>query len=106
MGIKGERAALKKLKKMGYKFVKRNYTTPFGEADIICEKEGKTVFVEVKTRTSDLFGEPKEAVDFRKREKYRKIAAYYIATEGEKDISFAVAEVVNGEVNIIEDAFI
>ena len=104
-GLSGENKTARFLKKAGYKLIKRNYTTPFGEADIVAEKDNTVVFVEVKTRSSSLFGEPKDAVDRRKREKYYKIAGYYISTVGERKISFAVAEVTDGKVNLIENAF-
>ena len=77
LGRKGEKLAVKFMKKAGYRLVKRNFYTPFGEADLIMIKDGVTVFVEVKTRSNDLFGEPKDAVGYRKQEKYKKIANYY-----------------------------
>ena len=105
LGKIGEDLVVKYLKKSGYKVVKRNFTTPFGEADIIAEYNGVTVFIEVKTRTSDSFGEPKDAVGYKKQEKYRKIANYYMQRYGEAEISFAVAEVMDKKVNLITDAF-
>ena len=105
LGRKGEKLAVKFMKKAGYRLVKRNFYTPFGEADLIMEKDGTTVFVEVKTRSSDLFGEPIDAVGYRKQEKYKKIANYYKIKYGEIPITFAVAEVTQEGVNLIEDAF-
>ena len=105
LGRKGERLAVKFMKKSGYKLVKRNFTTPFGEADAILLKDGITVFLEVKTRSNTLFGEPKDSVGYRKQEKYKKIAQYYKLKYGETPISFAVAEVTEEGVNVIEDAF-
>ena len=105
LGRKGERLAVKFMKKAGYKLVKRNFTTPFGEADAILLKDGITVFLEVKTRSNTLFGEPKDSVGYRKQEKYKKIAQYYKLKYGETPISFAVAEVTEEGVNVIEDAF-
>lgn len=104
-GARGELLAVKYIKKQGYKLVKRNYTTPFGEADIVAEKDGETVFIEVKTRSGTSYGLPREAVDYKKQEKYRKIASYYMMKNGETQISFAVAEVIGDEVNLIEGAF-
>ena len=105
LGKKGEDLAVKFMKKAGYKLVKRNFTTPFGEADAIFTKDGVTVFVEVKTRTGTAYGEPKDAVGFIKQRKYRKIAEYYCLKYGETSISFAVVEVVGESVNLIKDAF-
>ena len=101
----GENLVVKQLKKLGYKVVNRNFTTPYGEADLVVKKDGVIVFVEVKARTSDLFGEPKDAVGYKKQEKYRKIASYYMQKKGVESVSFAVAEVFGETVNIIFDAF-
>ncbi len=105
LGRRGENLAAKHIKKCGYKLIKRNFITPFGEADIVATKDGEVVFIEVKTRTNENYGEPKDAVDYKKREKYKKIAEYYISANGEAAISFAVAEVTSGGVNLIERAF-
>lgn len=104
-GKLGENLVVKYLKKLGYRLIKRNFTTPYGEADIIMEKNGETFFIEVKARSSDAYGEPKDAVGYKKQEKYRKIASYYSQKHGDKQISFAVAEVVGDKVNVIFDAF-
>ena len=105
LGKGGERAVVAFMKKSGYKLVKCNYTTPYGEADAIFAKNGETVFVEVKTRSNDLFGEPKDSVGFKKQEKYRKIAQYYMQKNGETAVSFAVAEVTQEGINLILNAF-
>lgn len=105
-GRKGERLAENEIKKSGYKFVKRNFVTPYGEADLIFEKGDETLFVEVKTRSNRLFGEPCEAVDYKKQEKYRKIAEYYFGDGADdKNVNFAVAEVTGDGVNVIFNAF-
>ena len=50
LGRKGETLTVSYLKKRGYRILKRNFRTPFGEADIV-EKDGETiVFCEVKAR--------------------------------------------------------
>ena len=107
LGLKGEKLAEKTLKKQGYKIIKTNYVTPFGEADLVCEKEGVTVFVEVKTRTSLKYGTPAQAVDYKKQKKYRDIANYYLKSNDLTDIpiSFTVVEILDDSVNIITDAF-
>lgn len=107
LGLKGEKLAEKTLKKQGYKTLNKNYVTPFGEADLVCEKEGVIVFVEVKTRTSLKYGTPAQAVDYKKQKKYRDIANYYLKSNGLVDVAFAftVVEVLGDNVNIITDAF-
>ena len=105
LGKKGERAVISYMKKLGYKLIIANYSTPFGEADCVFARDGVIFFVEVKTRTGKLFGEPKDAVDYKKQEKYRKIAQYYMLNNGESEISFVVAEVTKEGINLIENAF-
>lgn len=94
LGRKGEKLAEKFLKKSGMKILKRNYNTPFGEADLISADGDEIVFVEVKTRTGDSFGEPKEAVTAAKRRRYENIAKFYWLQEGkEPNVRFDVIEV-------------
>ena len=107
LGLKGEKIAEQTLKKQGYKIVYTNYVTPFGEADLVCEKDGVIVFVEVKTRTSNKYGTPAQAVDNKKQKKYRDIATYYLKSNDVEDVpvSFMVVEILGDNVNIISDAF-
>ncbi|RJQ41478.1 MAG: YraN family protein [Nitrospiraceae bacterium] len=77
-GSKGEDLAAEFLKAQGYRIIERNYKTPIGELDIIA-KDGETlVFVEVKTRSSNAFGYPFEAVDARKKHKLKNLALFYM----------------------------
>lgn len=64
LGKVGEKAVEEYLKERGYQVLYRNYSTPFGEADLIVEdfSRGEIAFVEVKTRSSDAYGTPAEAV--------------------------------------------
>ena len=78
-----------------------------GEIDIIAEKDGETVFIEVKTRTGDEYGYAAEAVDCKKRFRYVKVAAEYLMRKGLTDAPcrFDVVELQNGQINHIENAF-
>ncbi|MBF0557733.1 MAG: YraN family protein [Nitrospirae bacterium] len=109
-GRKGEDIAAEYLKAKGYKILHRNFRTPVGEADIIVSDNDVLVFVEVKARTGRSFGEPFEAVDFRKQGKIRKIALYYLKLHKfEKQVRFDVVSIVsrNGDHDIrhIMEAF-
>ena len=107
LGKKGEKLAEAYLKKLGYKIVQRNFQTPFGEADLIVLDGDETVFVEVKTRSSDLFGLPSEGVTPQKRQRYFKIAQFYGLQKGEEpNARFDVVEVFsNGKIEHIKNAF-
>lgn len=105
-GIRGENLAVKYLKKQGYKIVARNWRNPFGEVDIIASFGDVLAFVEVKARTSDLFGTPSEAVGRARMERYVKAAAFYFADrEIGCVVRFDVIEVEGKKVNHIISAF-
>ncbi len=110
LGSTGEDIAANYLKKKGYKILHRNYKTPLGEADIIVKDKDTIVFVEVKARSSGAFGQPFEAVDYRKQEKLKKIALYYLKHNRiESPVRFDVVSIIsrdkNAEVNHIAEAF-
>ena len=62
-----------------YTILARNYRTPFGEVDLIAQKDGVLVYVEVKYRSSNDYGDPLEAVDRRKQRQICKVANYHYA---------------------------
>jgi putative endonuclease len=107
LGKIGEDKAVKYLADNGLKVIARNFKTHVGEIDVIFLEEGTVVFLEVKTRSSDAFGLPSEAVDFKKREKYFKVAEQFIIKNKLTALSvrFDVIEIQNGEINHIKDAF-
>jgi len=72
-GAAGEKAAEDFLRKKGYRILERNFQTKFGEIDLVCRKDKVMVFVEVKTKTSDEFGEPWEMVNQRKLEQVERM---------------------------------
>ena len=86
IGARGEMAAIRYLERVGYRVIERNWSCPFGEADIIALDDETLVFIEVKTRTGISKGFPSEAVDARKRSRYEKIAAWYLKDYAEVDI--------------------
>jgi len=78
LGRKGEEAAARYLTLKDYEIVEMNWTCAAGEADIIAWEEECLVFCEVKTRTNIDKGFPSESVTKKKRQKYEKIAAWYL----------------------------
>ena len=107
LGKKGEKLVEEFLKKQGCKIIKRNYRTPFGEADLIVQDGDELAFVEVKTRSSDAYGSPAEAVTRQKRERYMQIAKFYWVSSGEEpNARFDVAQVYSdGVIDYIKNAF-
>ncbi len=106
VGAHGEKAAQKYLKKHGYKITDTNYYVKGGEIDIIARKDGYVVFVEVKTRTSNSYGNGAEAVDCRKQQHLRHAAEIYMMRNGECDIRFDVivvgCEVFGNKIKVSE----
>ena len=109
LGAKGELTAEGYLKKQGYKILDKNYKVKFCEVDIIAVKNGVITFVEVKTRSSNAYGTPAQAVNYDKQRRYREIAIVYLMQKNlpvdDTEISFAVVEVIGENVNLIENAF-
>lgn len=102
VGDLGEEFAAKMLENAGYDIIGRNYSTKFGELDIIALRGGTIHFIEVKTRTSVDCGYPSESVTAYKQERIRKAARCYLNSRRYrfKEISFDVYEVLAG---LIED---
>ena len=74
LGKKGEKIALKFLKKKGYAIRNNNFRTRLGEIDIVAEEQGTIVFTEVKTRSGSLYGAPFAAVTKSKQAQLSKVA--------------------------------
>jgi putative endonuclease len=82
LGKAGEKAAADLLRKRGYEVVGAGFLARRGELDLVCRRGKDLVVVEVKTRTSDAFGTPLEAVGTRKRRALMAAAAEYRALAG------------------------
>ncbi|MBQ9728710.1 MAG: YraN family protein [Clostridia bacterium] len=107
LGKKGERLVVAYLKKQGLRILETNFRTPFGEADIIAQDQDEVAFIEVKTRSSDKYGTPREAVVETKQNRYKQIAKFYWLQTGEEpNARFDVAEVdADGTIEYIKYAF-
>ena len=112
----GEDVAALLLKKKGYKILERNYKNKIGEIDIIARQKDTLVFVEVKTRRSEKFGIPSEAVTYYKKQKIVNTAKMYLLDNpADLAIRFDIIEVYGGfdgegfdceKTNHIEEAFL
>ena len=95
LGKIGEDLAVSMLYAEGYMILTRNFRSRFGEIDIICEKDGTVYFVEVKTRTCDVFGDPDEAVNKTKQSRMRRTAEYYLLTNNiDSEVAFKIMEIM------------
>lgn len=102
----GEDKACEYLKKLGFKIIERNFRKEYGEIDIVaidpteCPGQEVLVFVEVKTRTSNQFGSPLEAITYWKLKSLLKTAQYYKMTHKNLPESLridAVSVILNGQ---------
>ncbi|MEE9144031.1 MAG: YraN family protein [Candidatus Binatia bacterium] len=111
LGEEGELIAEKYLRKKGYKVVERNYRCPGGELDLIVLDRRVIVFVEVKTRSDDRFGDPLESVHRHKQKRMIKAALYFLSQHRlhNRDARFDVIGIssasLNPKVEHIENAF-
>lgn len=79
LGRWGEQTAADYLQKIGYALIEKNARAAHGEIDLVTRLAGVTVFVEVKTRSSQNFGLPEAAVSPRKLANMRAAAEAYAA---------------------------
>lgn len=112
LGKKGEKAAVKYLKKNKYEIIYTNYSLPkIGEIDIIAEKSGIIAFVEVKTRTEGQMLEPSLSVDKKKQRRiFAASTAYLKKYKITKQPRYDIAEVIANDkgkmsINYIDNAF-
>jgi putative endonuclease len=112
LGARGERLAAAWYMAAGYEVVARNWRCREGELDLVVRRPGEVVFCEVKSRTSERFGAPVEAVTGAKQRRLRALAARFLAEceasgEGRRGdtVRFDVAAVVGGRIEVIEAAF-
>jgi putative endonuclease len=107
LGASGEELVAIWYESHGFSVVARNWRNSTGELDIVAVRGTLVVFCEVKTRTSDAFGVPAEAITRTKRLRLRRLAAQWLAQAAHHaaEIRFDVASVRNGEIEVIEAAF-
>jgi putative endonuclease len=77
-GKRGEELAATYLAEAGYRIIEHNYRCLFGEIDIVAEDGETLVFVEVKSRRSDAYGDPQLAVGHQKQKKISRVAMHYL----------------------------
>jgi len=111
LGKYGEGLALKKVKRLGYKKIIRNYRCPLGEVDLIAKDGDSLVFIEIKTRKGRSIAYAKEAVNARKRRQISKVALHYLKSnnccEAKARFDVVAVSLEGGEsrVEVIKNAF-
>ncbi len=111
LGAQGERLAIRRLRRAGYRIVARNYRAAGAEIDVVAMDGDTLVFVEVKTRTSSGAGRPEESVHGLKQHRIRRAAAIFARNRAmnECPMRFDVVAISRPagrwQLEIIKDAF-
>lgn len=111
LGKAGEAAAVGFLEKNGYRILERNYKSKLGEIDIIALDKDTVCFIEVKTRTSNAFGSPSEAVSRLKQRHIAKVALAFLKAHTllHKKARFDVISILRSDetakIDLIKNAF-
>lgn len=111
LGKKGEQLAIDYLVEKGYTILDKNWRFQKAEIDIIAQKENTLAVVEVKTRSSDYFGNPQDFVNPKKIQlSVSAINEYVISKDLNVDVRFDIIAIIktNKETKIehLEDAFL
>ena len=107
-GAEYEARAAELLECRGYEILERNFRGARGEIDLIARQENCLVFIEVKYRKTDRFGDAAAAVDPRKQQRLSKMAAFYCLSRRvpqETPCRFDVIAVTGEKLTHYENAF-
>jgi putative endonuclease len=107
LGDYGEALARRVYEQAGYEVLAQNWRGRAGEIDLVLERDGCVVVCEVKTRATERYGVPAEAVDWRKQRRLRTLAVEFLAERKPscRTVRFDVVSIVSGRLHIIEEAF-
>lgn len=107
-GFQQEQKAVEYLEQKGYRILKRNFYSRYGEIDIIAKDREYLVFVEVKYRKSARGGHPIEAVDVRKQRRICRTAQWFLKRydyNEETPCRFDVVAILGDDVTLLRNAF-
>ena len=110
LGALGEKLAVAYLTEKGYEILTTNWRSGQMEIDIIAQNKDFLVVAEVKTRSTNVFGEPEEFVNKQKQKLLIKAAeAYVVKMDLDVEVRFDIISVLvnkgKHQINHIEDAF-
>jgi putative endonuclease len=110
LGKRGEDAAVNYLIEKGYQILRRNYRYLKAEVDIIAKKDDIIIAVEVKTRTSNYFGNPQDFINQKKIQLLTAALDHYMQESNlDIEVRFDIISVIGNksfEIEHIEDAFL
>ncbi|MCG1035169.1 YraN family protein [Polaribacter sargassicola] len=111
LGEKGEQLAIDFLIKNDYKILEKNYCYLKAEVDIIAQKEEVLAVVEVKTRSTDYFGNPEDFVNPKKIKLLLSAIDYYvIENDLDVEVRFDIIAIIHQKketkIKHLKDAFL
>lgn len=110
-GDLGERIAERWLRHRGWRVLQRRFRNGHRDIDIVAERDGLIAFVEVKARHGEEFGDPVEAVNWKKQRELARSAHVWISRHGRPDEAYrfdVIGVLVAGErvrIRHVENAF-
>jgi putative endonuclease len=78
LGRRAEELAARFFRRRGWRILARNYRFGRREVDLVVQRDGLVVFVEVKARAGGGFGDPAEAITWRKRREIEAVATHFL----------------------------
>lgn len=111
LGELGERLAERWLRRRGWVVLQRRFRSGHRDIDLVVERDGLVAFVEVKTRRGARFGDPVEAVDWRKQRELTRSARVWLERFGKENQMFrfdVIGVLIMGErarIRYLENAF-
>ncbi|WP_127845870.1 YraN family protein [Psychroflexus aestuariivivens] len=110
LGKSGEKDAIQLLQNKGYKILETNFVHQKAEVDIIAQKEGFLVVVEVKTRSTPDFGDPQDFVKPAQIKRLVKAVDFYINDKDlDLEVRFDIVAIIKNKfgkkIEHLEDAF-
>ncbi len=110
LGKDGELIAFMVLQRDGFTILETNWRFQKAEVDIIAQKDGLLIFIEVKTRGSKKFRNPSESIDKKKISLYKDAVEGYLEQyPSELEVRFDVVNIIIGkdetEIEHIPNAF-
>ena len=95
LGKWGEDTAAAFLEEKGYQIIERDWKSGHHDLDIVAKEDNTLVIVEVKTRRSRLFGDPEEAIDYKKRQSLQSAINHYVKSHhAGHDVRFDIISIV------------
>ncbi|MFD1293030.1 YraN family protein [Lutibacter holmesii] len=111
LGEQGEQLAVEFLQKKGYQILDRNWRYKKAEVDIIAQKGAVLVIVEVKTRSSNYFGNPQDFINQKKVQLLVEAAnEYVISKDLNVEVRFDIVSILKNKqafnIEHLKDAFL